>query len=158
MFSSYDTTGYQYSNHTLDTVRIVRDTMINNEQWFISNDGAIRTNRRDGVWFLNKAQPQLGFPIQYGDSISAPSQNHFLEYYIRHIKLEQQIHILGTGYNAEIYDWIGTNKSDPWYNKIIMRCFTVPHLGHVRVEYYSVTPYGTYFLAYSQDLLSTSFK
>jgi hypothetical protein len=33
-----------------DTILVVRDTTIDTERWFILNDGAVTTNRDDGLW------------------------------------------------------------------------------------------------------------
>ncbi len=45
---------------TYDTVRIVRDTIIQSEQWFIDDTGVLLVNRDDGLWRMNPGgQPYL---------------------------------------------------------------------------------------------------
>jgi hypothetical protein len=56
---------------TLEIVSIVRDTLIQTEQWFIDGSGEVYTNRIEGLWGLSQGgQPYLflKFPATIGDS------------------------------------------------------------------------------------------
>ncbi len=59
------------ATHYYDTVQIVRDTLINAEQWFVDQDGVGYTNCSDGLWRkirLNQdAHLALTFPGNIGD-------------------------------------------------------------------------------------------
>jgi hypothetical protein len=154
LWSSYDTAGRQSSGHELDTVRIVRDTSINAEHWFIFSDGVVRTNRADGVWFLAKDGPRLGFPATLNDSTCTAPTPFQCEYYLKLVQVNRQIHVVGGTYAANVYDWMFPNLGT--WSGLGYRYYTTPHLGHVRIESYSTSDYGYRFLAYSQELISSN--
>jgi len=63
--TNYDTTGAVYSTRQ-DTIRILRDTTINNERWFIGY--GILTNRVDGLYdyqpgSVSPASLELKYPV-----------------------------------------------------------------------------------------------
>jgi hypothetical protein len=123
--------------------------MINNEPWFIFSDGIVRTNRKDGVWFLSQGEPRLGFPLILNDSTCTAPQPAPCEYYVKLIAIGQHIYVIGVPYDANVYDWIFPEFTD-WPG---LRWYTVSHLGHVRMESYSTTPSGYHFVQTSRDLL-----
>jgi len=65
------------------------------------------------------------------------------------VAIGQHIYVIGIQYDANVYDWIFPEFG----NELGYRYYTVPHIGHVRIESYSTTPSGYHFLAYSQELL-----
>jgi hypothetical protein len=56
--------------HYYDTVQIIRDTLINAEQWFVDQDGVGYTNRVEGLWRWWKGNPDnLYFSLPYPANI-----------------------------------------------------------------------------------------
>jgi hypothetical protein len=71
---TYRITTFDSSGHTMFygslVLSIVNDTVIQNERWFLWNDGgALYTNRRDGYWLFNNGASLLyvKYPASKGD-------------------------------------------------------------------------------------------
>jgi len=145
--SNYDSTGRQYPAN-LYTSKILKDTLINNEPWFIFSEGYIRTNRNDGMWFMSSDGPRLGYPLNLNDSVCTAPYPNICDYYIKLTKVNELIYVLGVKYYANVYDFIFPDFEVP----VGYRNYIVPHLGIVRREIYGATPNeGTYkgpFLTY----------
>ncbi len=152
--SNYDTTGRQYDVHWLDTMRIVRDTVVNGETWYIFNGGVARTNRANGVWAMYYGDIWFELPATLNDSTCTATPSRLCDEYIKLVDTSQQRWIIDTRYNAYVYDWI----FKMFNNELGYRYFTVPHLGHVRMETYRTTLSGYHYLSDSEELLFASTK
>jgi hypothetical protein len=69
----YDTTSGTIDTSYLDTLKIVDDTIIQDERWYIDQDGLLYTNKSDGLWRMAASdQPYLflKFPATTGQTYS----------------------------------------------------------------------------------------
>lgn len=67
----YDVPGGVPGLPTYDTIRIVRDTTIASEKWYIDNFGNVMTHRADGLWKISKLNQMylyIQFPATLNDS------------------------------------------------------------------------------------------
>ena len=147
--SAYDTTGYQFTYHTIDTLKITRDTLINNELWFVFNDSFIKINRGDGVWYLSKGIPKLNYPLTLNDSACFGTQSDPCGDYLKLVKIDQPITVLGRKYTANVYDWLFQfTDLELGYKRYVAN-----HIGIIREEAYGKTESDRNYLMYSYDLL-----
>jgi hypothetical protein len=67
----YDTTG-AVANLDSSTIKIVRDTTIQNEKWFADSSGILYTNRSDGLWMKWASSTVLvaKYPASLGDTFT----------------------------------------------------------------------------------------
>ena len=121
--------------------------------WFIFNDGYIRTNRSNGVWFISSdKEPRLGFPINLYDSTCTAPKQRPCEYYMKFAASNQRIYTVSGWYNANMYDWIFPDFN----NHIGYRYYIVPHYGTVNSYVYGTTLSGKSYIMISYELLYTN--
>jgi hypothetical protein len=113
---------------SLDSTKIMRDTTILDEQWFIDNHGKIRTNRISGLWGVSGGGDRylfLKFPASVDESYQADPD-------LGETITVQSINVLvGVPQGNHICYRYGGVVSDPTYK---YRYYYKPNFGPVMIE------------------------
>jgi hypothetical protein len=134
---------------TFDTTRIVKDTMVSNEKWYVDNKGNVFINRTGGLWQMVNSFPSLllKYPCVTGE-----------------------VYLVGTSVSALLAD-IGSTSfyvrvPSGNYDCYLYRFRMASDSTLVRVDYYAVDKglvksnlfarrsSGTYYERYQRELVS----
>ncbi len=140
--SGWDSAGHPTVGMT-DSLRIVGDTVIDNERWFLFNPHTSATNRSTGFYLLSGITPvqYLKYPASTGDSYPYGADT------ITVASLDTGITVTAGTFSCIRYEFRN--------NGFVHGCiFASPHNGMVRMVWYSRSDGGRIYLAQKTDLLS----
>jgi hypothetical protein len=167
-----DSTNHVVSS-TQSTLRIIGDTIINGEQWYIPDRNYYQTNRPDGIWSATKSDPlkskrDYKHPVNinevmHSDTVSygsGPKDYHIYDYVLK--EKGQPISVIAGQFAANRYEPViknldGTLASDSSCNCRSIEWFS-PGYGLIKVEFYLKTVAGLEYQNYTIELADVVLK
>lgn len=135
------------TDSSYDTVKVVREVVINNEIWYVDNDGNVQTNRTDGRWvrsevpyLVEKFPSRLNEMYRLIDTVTI----------VRVRGVDEPVSVPAGRYLSFIYQWMrnGFLVGDFYY---------APNVGMIKSEKYMQQGTGV-FLIERKELLWISLK
>ena len=137
-FRVIDFTNPVVPDTTYDTILVVSDTTIQSERWYILEDGALVTNRDDGLWRMAEtgaAYLWLKFPGVSGQTYSADPVSGES---VKITATAKQIYTAGVSIPPWLYCYgYLITYSDPTRRDTL---YYAPRFGPVSLQYYAVSP------------------
>jgi hypothetical protein len=170
--TGFDSTSHVVSS-TQSTLRIIGDTIINGEQWYIPDRDYYMTNRPDGLWNASKSDPlnsqrEFKHPVNINEVMHSDTVLHGsgpTDYYIYDYVLKEKgqlISVPAGQFTANRYEPViktldGTLVSDSDCKCGAIEWFS-PGTGVIKVETYGRTVTGLNYLNYSIELVDVVLK
>jgi hypothetical protein len=119
---TYDFASGGMKASSIDTVKFIKDTLIQNEKWYTSGDGAYTTNRTTGVWQYNAADGMrlyFKYPAQVNDSymiINGDGVKGYDTMTVKVLSLDQSVTVQAGTFSCITYQWsVPANKGTITY-------------------------------------------
>ncbi len=131
----FDETG-AVTDSSYDTVRVVREIVIENELWFVDNGGNIQTNRSDGRWIHSDVSYLVEkFPCRINEMYRLVDTLTI----VRVKNIDERVTVPSGMYLTYVYQWMrnGFPVGDFYYT---------PNLGMVKSEKYMQLGNGVYLI------------
>jgi hypothetical protein len=136
--------------YPMDTLRVLHDTLLNGEHWFIINGDEynIHANKSDGWYSQNTLNYQSSLMLKY----PAVSGESFIRYFyaVKVLSTDTIISIPSGQYKCYCYSTFdGLSGSYDFY---------CPNIGPVKFEYYQTTTDGKKYLSWASNLITRQLK
>lgn len=145
---SWDSTGFP-NVAMIDTDRIVRDTVIQLERWFIWRTGICVTNRSTGYWVLVSSTPELflKYPTSRNDQYLYGGDT------VEVTAVDTSITV-----SSGTFPCVRYNVKYEIANFVSQVLFVSANKGEIRREIFTRTSSGREYLAIREDLISFQLK
>jgi len=106
---TYDNASGGMKASSVDTMKIVQDTLIRNEKWFTTGNGSYMTNRTGGTWLYDantSMQLYLKYPAQVDDSyrvIQGDSVNSYDTMLVKMLSINQSVTVPAGTFSCMTY-------------------------------------------------------
>jgi hypothetical protein len=146
--NGWDSAGHPQAGLMI-TNRIVRDTVIQMERWYLRSAGPSVTNRSTGFWIREGSLPELylKYPAVLGDKYVYGGDT------VQVTARDTTIAVSAGTFSCRCYTI--TYTSADLANQLVFVC---PNKGMIRSEVYHRTPGGQVYLASRGDLISFQLK